>query len=59
MKAFCSRFTGKWKWGKRGLAIHDTKEDAEKHGIYLMTTRLKEVLQLVKDQEDEEKKKQN
>jgi hypothetical protein len=37
------KVTGKWKWGKRGKAIYDTKEEASRAGIDILTERLRNV----------------
>jgi hypothetical protein len=43
MKAYQDRVTGKWKWGKNGSAIYDTRELAERSGMESLTKRLREI----------------
>lgn len=42
-KVYEDKTTGKWKWGKRGQAIYDTKEQASRAGIDILTERLRKV----------------
>lgn len=42
-RAFQDRATGKWKWGTRGEPIYDSKQQAERAGIDLLTDRLRQV----------------
>lgn len=41
MKAFKDKETGMWKWGARGEAIYNTKEEAQRAGLDIMTERLR------------------
>lgn len=43
MKAYQCKTTGLWKWGTRGEAIYNSKAEAERAGIDIMTKRLREV----------------
>jgi len=36
--------TGKWKWGKHGQCLFDTKKDAEKAGIAIIIDKIKNKL---------------
>lgn len=42
-KVYQDKKTGKWKWGKRGEAIYDSKEEASRAGIDILTERLRKV----------------
>lgn len=41
MKAYEDKSTGKWKWGKRGKPIYDSKLEAERAGLEILTDRLR------------------
>lgn len=43
MKAYLDKESGKWKWGTRGAAIYDTKQQAERAGLDLITSKLREM----------------
>jgi hypothetical protein len=40
-KAYQDKATGKWKYGTRGQPIYDSKQQAERAGIDLLTERLR------------------
>lgn len=42
-KVYQDKTTGKWKWGKRGEAIYDTREQASRAGIEILTDRLRHI----------------
>jgi len=41
MKAYQDKVTGKWKWGTRGEAVHDSKQACERAGMDLLTDKLR------------------
>jgi hypothetical protein len=41
MKAYKDKTTGLWKWGTRGEAIYNSKEEASRKGMDLLTERLR------------------
>lgn len=41
LRAYQDKETGKWKVGKRGKAIYDTKLEAERAELNILTERLK------------------
>lgn len=43
MKAYQDKVTGKWKWGKRGIPLYESKSEAERVGLDILTRRLREV----------------
>lgn len=46
-KVYQDKVTGKWKWGKRGQAIYDSREQASRAGIDMLTERLRYARDLV------------
>lgn len=42
-KAYQDKVTGKWKWGTRGEPIYDSKIQAERAWIDILTERLRQV----------------
>jgi hypothetical protein len=43
MKAYIDKDSGKWKWGTRGKPIYDSKIEAERGGLDILTERLRYV----------------
>ena len=43
MVAYQDKQTGLWKWGKRGNPIYETKAQAERAGIDIITNKLREI----------------
>lgn len=43
MKAYRDKVTGKWKWGTRGQAIHESKHDAEIWAMSNLAEKLKRI----------------
>jgi len=43
MRAYLDKVTGKWKWGTRGQPIYESKEQAERGGMDILTSRLREI----------------
>lgn len=43
MKAYQDKETQKWKWGKNGKAIYETKDAAERGGMDILIKRLQEI----------------
>lgn len=41
MKAYQDKESGLWKWGKRGEPIYNSKGEAEKIGMQILTDRLR------------------
>lgn len=41
LRAYQDKETGLWKWGTRGLAIHESKIAAERAGIEALTDGLR------------------
>lgn len=43
LRAYEDRATGKWKIGKRGNPIYETKQQAEREAINILTERLRSI----------------
>jgi hypothetical protein len=43
MRAYQDKKTGKWKWGTRGNPIYESKNEAERAGMDILTSRLREI----------------
>lgn len=41
MKPYLDKATNKWKWGTRGEAIYDTKEQCSREGMQRIAERIK------------------
>lgn len=42
-KAYQDKETGLWKWGTRGEPIYNSKGEAERGGMDILTKRLREI----------------
>lgn len=42
-KAYKDQQTNKWKWGTRGEAIYDSKEQCERAGMDILTEKLRKI----------------
>ena len=40
LKAYQDKGTGLWKWGTRGRALYDSKQEAERAGLDLLVAGL-------------------
>lgn len=49
MRAYQDKITGKWKWGTRGEAIHETQQIAERYGMDLITDKLRRLRDRLND----------
>jgi hypothetical protein len=43
MKPYQDKASGKWKWGTRGEAIYDTKNQCSEAGMQILTDKLRAI----------------